>query len=324
MTSLAERLGPLIYARAPAGVQNLLLSHRGARLKTRRFGTAYTRWMELLSRSEHWSQAERDEYTYVQIRRIVKRAYLHVPYYRRIMTERKLHYDDIKGSSDLARLPVLTKDDIRQYGDQMVADDIQRRELLLGQTSGTTGSPLEFWWDQKVEIATNAMLWRHRGFAGFSFGQSYATLLGRIIVPLQRTRPPFWRLNRPWKQLFLSSFHLKEENLDAYLEAMAGHGTAFLEAYPSNAYLLARHLESRGRHFPLKAVFTSSETLLPVQREIIENRFGCRIFDYYGQAERVMFSGECEMHDGHHQFVEYGALEVLDEEGEPVGPGREG
>ena len=312
------------YRATPPAVQSFFLSRVGARLKRRRFGVEYERWMELCSEAERWSPAEQQAYVSEQVRSVVAWAWKHVPYYRRIMNERRLTPDDIRGVSDLPKLPILTKDLIRAHGDEMIADDIDRRQLTLGHTSGTTGSPLEFWWDVDVEVATNAMIWRHRRFAGFEFGRPYATLLGRVIVPLSCTEPPFWRHNRPWNQLFLSSFHLQEDNLEGYFDAMERHGCEALEAYPSNVYLFARFLESRNRRFPLRAVFTSSETLLDVQRELIEDRFVCRMFDYYGQAERVMHSGECEAHTGHHQFIEYGAMEVLDGAGEPMGPGGTG
>ncbi len=321
---MSGSLTEVVYRMAPPAVQSLLLSSVGARLRRRRFGPRYEAWMDLCRRAERWSPAERRAYADEQVRRVVRRAYEHVPHYRQIMDERRLGPGDVRGLADLPRLPLLEKDDIRRHGEALVADDVRRRDLVLGHTSGTTGSPLEFWWDREVEVATNAMIWRHRGFAGFTFGEPYATLLGRMVVPLSQRRPPFWRLNRPWNQLFLSSFHLHERNLDGYLEAMERHGARALEAYPSNAYVLARHLQARGRTLPLAAVFTSSETLLDVQRELLEERFQCRVFDYYGQAERVMYSGECAAHAGHHHFPEYGAMEVVDDEGHPVPEGGTG
>ena len=313
-----------LYDHMPAAIQSRLLSRVGAKLRNRRFNDEYHGWMSLCAEGEHWSPDQQRNYADEQVRRVIRRCFQHVPYYRRVMEERNLKPDDIQGVSDLPKLPILTKSQVRRHGDEMVADDVTRRDLILGHTSGTTGSPLEFWWDRKVDIATNAMVWRHRRFAGVEFGAPYATLLGRLIVPASRARPPYWRLNKPWNQLFLSSFHMRPENLDHYLDAMEHFQVQALEAYPSNAYLLARHLQSRDRVLPLKAVFTSSETLMDIQREVIEERFQCGVFDYYGQAERVMYSGECREHRGHHHFCEYGAMEVVDDDGNPVPRGTLG
>jgi phenylacetate-CoA ligase len=71
-------------------------------------------------------------------------------------------------------------------------------------------------------------------------------------------------------------------------------------------------------------VLTSSETLFDFQREVIEDSFQCRIFDYFGAAERVLFATECEKHEGHHLAMEYGITEVVDDNHQPLGLDRFG
>jgi phenylacetate-CoA ligase len=179
-------------------------------------------------------------------------------------------------------------------------------------------------WDRGVVVMTNACLWRSRRWAGFEFGSPYATLFGRFVVPAAATRPPFWRVNRAWNQLMLSPLHLSDVTAPLYLDAMRDFGAEALEAYPTSAYILARYAEAAGLRLPLKSVFTTSEPLLPIQRELIEDRFCCRVFDFYSQAERVMFSSECEFHDGHHVYEEYGVTELVDGAGAPVPTGSMG
>ena len=97
-----------------------------------------------------------------------------------------------------------------------------------------------------------------------------------------------------------------------------------LEAYPSAAAVLARGLRDRNRTLPLRAVFLTSEPLLDMHRELIADRFACPVFDYLGAAERCMFAGECEQHEGMHLFDEFGVSEVLDDAGRPVAAGQSG
>ena len=74
----------------------------------------------------------------------------------------------------------------------------------------------------------------------------------------------------------------------------------------------------------MKAVFTSSETLLDQQREAIEKAFSCKLFDFFGLAERVFFATECEAHDGHHINMDFGITEILKQNNEPAAPGELG
>ena len=42
----------------------------------------------------------------------------------------------------------------------------------------------------------------------------------------------------PWNQTLFSSFHMKEENLDSYVDEMERSGIVAIEAYPSTAFVL--------------------------------------------------------------------------------------
>ena len=141
---------------------------------------------------------------------------------------------------------------------------------------------------------------------------------GRVIVPMQQKKPPFWRRNIINNELFFSAFHLNENNLPYYFDKLADDNVMFLEGYPSHLYILALYLLKNNKKFPVKSVFTSSETLYPSQREIIEKAFQCRVFDYYGMAERTAFATECTVHGGHHLNSDYGITEFLDSNNESL------
>jgi len=290
-----------------------MVSAYGQKTKNERFNSMYYNVSKLFEETQHYSIAELEEYQNKKLRELLRYVYEYVPYYRNIFDKRNLVPEDIKAKSDLCKLPVLSKVELRQNFRQLISTQYTDKNLKMGHTSGTTGSPLEVAWDQNIEIVTNAVLWRHRRWSGFEFGEKYATLLGRVIVPVSKKTPPFYRVNMPWNQYLFSSFHLEDGNIEKYFETFEKKNIQYLEAYPSTAYILAKYLEQHNLHYNMNSVLTSSETLLPIQREIIEERFMCRVFDYYGMAERVMFSGECGEHNGHHLNMEYGITEFLDE-----------
>ena len=309
------------YDLMPHPVQDGMVSLRGWQLKRRRFSAAYRDFRRMFRASEGGGLEELQARL---LRVVISRAARDVPYYRRIFEDRGIDPDSVRTPGDLTRLPVLTKETVRARKEELISETYPRRRLLYGHTSGSTGASLTLYWDHNVDVAWNAALWRHREWAGVPFGVPYASLLGQVVVPPTRTRPPFWRRNRPWNQTFFSTFHLREENLDAYVEELVRGGAQALEAYPSTAFVLAQHLEQRNRTLPLRAVFTSTETLLDTQRELIEERFACRVFDYYSAAERVIFAGECEAHRGLHLFDDVGVTEVLDDDDRPVPAGQPG
>jgi phenylacetate-CoA ligase len=313
-----------IYARSPVFLQNLYVSFYGRRIRRQRFTRGHERWMELFERSQWWGPDEMGAHQDRALAELVAHCYENVPFYRSVMEERRLRPADVATRGDLIKLPIVTKDLIRRDPSAFLARGVNASSLKESPTSGTTGASFTVLWDRETDVLWNSVLWRHRGWSGFRFGARYASLLGRVVVPLEQTGPPFWRWNRPWNQVLFSSFHLKDDNIGAYVNAMREFGIEALECYPSTGYVLARFLEDRGERLPLRHVVTSSETLMPIQRELMERVFGTSILDYYGMSEAVLFAGECGKSEGYHLHAEIGIEEIVDEVGEPVPSGRHG
>lgn len=315
-----------IYDLCPVPMQNLMLSAFSARLGRQRYGRRFLEYRRLLEESQWWEPKHMREWQLLRLRRVLNHAYEHVPYYQETFRRHGFDPARVESLEDLLRLPVLERDVVKHR-----AGDLRSRapdlRLSEGHTSGTTGSPITVFYDGDMIAMNYAVMDRQYRLAGLRMardGDRVAVVRGNVIVPLQQKRPPFWRHNRDLNQLILSSFHLSPQHLDAYIGALRAFRPAVIDGYPSSLYVLARMLRNVGETLPLKAVITSSETLYDFQREAIEQAFACRVFDYYAAAERVIFSVECDRHDGHHLCEEYGVTEVLDDEGGPVPAGTEG
>lgn len=316
-----------IYDGLPAPVQNLALTGFGWWLDRNRYGGRFREYRAFLDESQWWSADRLREWQDARLREIVRHAFAQVPYYRRRFAEYGVRPDDIRTQEDLHRLPLLTRKDIIENFDDLVARSASRRSLQLGHTSGTTGSPLEVLYDIDTTRMTYAMLDRQYRWAGVNLGHGgdrVAVLRGNVIVPLERKQPPFWRHNRYHNQLLLSAFHMSPANLPEYVAEIRRFAPSVLDGYPSTLYVLARHVLASGEPLPVRAVISASETLYDFQREAIEKAFLCRVFDYLAAAERVVFSAECDRHEGHHLCLEYGVSEFLNEDGRPVPDGQPG
>ena len=313
-----------IYSHLPVVVQSAIVAGYGRRIYRQRFGPGYEELAGFLERSERDNPDRRQEYQEKRLQALIRHAYRTVQYYRRVMDERGLTPGDISTGADLVKLPLLTKEDVRLAGDDLLSTSFSKRSLRAATTSATTGSPLTVLWDGSVALMNHACYMRVRRWAGLPFGRPYATLQGRLLTPLRQKKPPFWRDNPRWKQTFFSTMHMSEENLPHYVEKFRRAGIVHLEAYPSTAFVLARYLQATDDRLPLERVITTGEPLLPAHRALLEERFQAEAFDAYGQAERVVFSSECEEHDGHHLFDEYGITEFVSEDGSRVPDGSLG
>ncbi len=320
MASLLEEA----YRRIPAWAQNALMSAYGYRIRLHRYGRRGERALAEALRHERLSPEEVRRYQDARVRQIVAHAYAHSAYYRSTLDDAGVGPGDIRGVSDLPRLPLLSKDTVRGRAAELMTSPKPLRGWWPGKTTGTTGSPLAMWYDRETCVRTGAVERRFRSWLGLGDTDWTGILLGRVVVPPARQRPPFWRVNRARREVWFSSIHMSDRTLGHYVEEIRRRRLRFLDGFPSTLYILAEHLLRNGQDLPMKAVITSSETLHPVQREAIEAAFRCPVFDFYAAAERVIFAGECEVHDGKHIAEDYGFAEVVDGDGNPVPDGEAG
>jgi phenylacetate-CoA ligase len=101
----------------------------------------------------------------LRLRRLIRHAYQHVPYYRELFDALGIRPEEIVTVSDLQRLPVLSKDDVREhlYFD-LFADNHRKREMQKVTTSTDDGAPLELYVDRtqlemRLAAALRAKTW---------------------------------------------------------------------------------------------------------------------------------------------------------------------
>src|SRR5262249_33200572 len=85
----------------------------------------------------------------VRLRPLLEHAAAHVPYYRALFAQAGICPADIRAPSDLARVPITTKADLRTgFPSGVVADNLPLSRRLRMTTGGSAGGPLEFFADR--------------------------------------------------------------------------------------------------------------------------------------------------------------------------------
>jgi phenylacetate-CoA ligase len=313
-----------IYDRSPYSLQHVLLNAYAFRIHLERYGKPFERAFNELQKTQWFSPEQIHQYQTKRLQALVTHAYNTVPFYRKRYDKHGVRPEDINDLKDISRLPLVTREDIRSMGGEFISSQYSKRTLIHGHTSGTTGSPLSCYWDKQTCVYNNAVDWRQKLWAGVHYGDRIAVLLGRTIVSTNKIDPPFWQHDRIHNILWMSSFHLSNTYLPIFVKKLRQYQPAAIEGYPSTVYILARYLKKIGETLRVKAVFTSSETLLPLQRAVIEERFEAPVFDFLGMAERVVFATQCAEAKTYHLNFEYAVNEIVDANGNAVEAGKEG
>lgn len=284
-------------------------------------GTKMLKYLKKLEETQWWPPEKLRELQNDKLRALVKHAYENVPYYRRVFQEKRLTDKDVQSVEDLHKLPVLTKDIIRQNFSDLLSRDFNKRRPFLNATSGSTGEPLKYYIDAEVASINWAGTFRGWEWAGYKLGDKRATLAGASLVP---DKSPSIVKRLRWlgeRDLPFSAVHLDEARMALYAREIASYKPRFLRGYPSAIYTFAGYLQEMNMNsIRPDAVFTTAEMLLPQQRELIEAQFRCKVFDQYGCYDGGAQAMECPEHRGFHISADRAIMEFIDEAGEPVKP----
>lgn len=315
-----------IYKSSPLFVKSMMLNVKAFLNKKQRYSDKFEFYLEEYN---NLLNAERDfilEYQKQELIKLLTECGLYVPYYKEVFKSLKINTIDIEANpyAVLSRLPLLNKRTRKEQVEQLINQNENRKTVEIGFTSGTSGTPTVNYLD-KESIERSFALW-HRfykimGFSNRDFRK--VRFSGRLIVKPTRDKAPFWIYSLIDNQLFMSSYHLKDENIEAYITKLQKFKPELIDGYPSAIYIIARYINKKNISLGFKplAISTTAETLYDFQRTEMEKAFGCKVFNQYASSEGVPPIMECR--EGKlHIHEDTGVFEFLNDENLPAKPGE--
>jgi len=293
-------------------------------LHARREGTRWPWYVKRIAAWDRLSAEEIAERQWRKLERLLKHAYENVPYYRRVFDERGLKPRDIRDFDDLRKLPILTKQDIRDHLSDLVARNIPETELVDAFTGGSTGIPMRFKRDrrcQEIHWAGNAAFaawygWRPGDRCALVWGapQDLAPWSWRYRMVASATRQPF----------ALNAYRLSDEEVRQFVVRVRRLRPVLLRGYTEAVRYVAEWAADHGVELKIPAIACTAEPLYDHQRKSIEALLGGEVFNEYGSRELGLVAAECRRHCGLHVNMFSLRLEVLSEDGASASPGEVG
>lgn len=287
-----------LYGKLPICFQNFLVSREGARIQRLRFGQNFHEILREYESRLRWSPEEIRNYSRKRFEEFFHDCTSRVPFYK-------------GNSSDLNSLPVLSKSEVRENL-SAIAAPLGREERLTVHTSGTTGAGLVFPTTLRAHREQWAVWWRFRRAHGISLETPCLYFGGRSVVPIRQKTPPYWRYNKPARQILFSAYHLNDRTAPAYLQEMIHSRAPWIHGYPSMVAVIARYSLDLGLKLQPTWVTLGAESVLPYQEAVIREAFGVSPLQHYGMAEGVANASMCrhgKLHlDEDFSFVDLVAL----------------
>lgn len=218
----------------------------------------------------------------------------------------------------LNTLPIVDKQSINLNYRSIYNPD-PNRPSQKKKTGGSTGAPFYYYVDKEHL----SWFWAHiyffwNRYGEFNPGDPFVTIAGNSLRTTHR------QLSESVYHILQNNYFIKGDVIDQDMKVSAKRiqKAVILYGYPSSILNIVRIQPEIPRLFKnLKAIFTTSEQLLPQNRESIEKAFGKPVFDMYGANDGGILTCECTEHEGYHINMlncyveiienEYGMQEIL-------------
>ena len=284
------------------------MPHRLKYALQRRLNPARFRLLDELLYNQTLSKAQLLDKQALELADIVRFAFEHTPYYR----EKYAALPDL----DPATLPILCKEEVVRQREALVARELDKSQLKIGCTGGSTGIPVSFYYDNHKSQLMRAGMCRSYMGSGWRPGQKILNFWGarqdigggstaqrlREFIAAEQTIP---------------AYQHGEAQLQQWVAAIRSYRPVLLQGYASILAELAHYIDDNRIVLPvtLIGVYSTAEVLHGWQRALMERVFRCKVYNQYGSREIPNIACECR-HGNLHVFTDMVHLESCEIDGE--------
>ena len=267
-------------------------------------GRRYASYRRSLERSQWWPREELLALQWSDLSRLLDHVFAHVPYYQSKYKAAGIERGDIRSLADFTRLPVLTRQEIREHREELRATNVAG--LLPHATGGSSGAPTRFY------ITRDSYDWRtaatHRAYSwsGCELGELTLYLWGAPVGT-----PPRWKkakveaFNALQRQEVIGTFSQSPALWQRVYEWHCRRRPVLIVGFLSSLEAYAGFLAERALRPPApRAVISAAEPLSQMARRQIEASLGTPVFNTYGSREFMSVAAECSAHQGLHIHTE--------------------
>ena len=264
-----------------------------------------------------------------RLARTVAHAYDTVPYYRETMRRLGLRPHDLRTATDLARLPIVEREEVQRDPEYFVSRAQPLERYLRVRSGGSSGAPRQIFYDASSVVANGAFVERHRAVvrklartrvryreaiieSPFGTTQIVHEFLARHVVV-----PPSLAIRR----LYVSMVEPPERNI----AALSAFRPDVIDGYGSYLEVFLPRIHSSGRPFAWPRVIVyGSDAMSGAARRLIAESIGVPVLSAYGAVEALQIGFECEQGTGYHLNVDLVPLRIVGSHGAELPAGETG
>ncbi len=228
-----------------------------------------------------------------KLKHIISHAYNNIPFYRKKFKKKGITPNDIKDTSDINKLPYITKSEIQSNKEDIIDKNIDKLKCRITTTSGSTGKPLTIYIDRN-SAAINDATWIRTYLEN---GLHLADKIAYIRTPrnFPKKKPLLERIGL-LKRKYISI----EGNPKTQMSLLEEFNPNIIRSYSSALTTIATEFKDNNNSVYPRKIFTSAELVDKESRNLINSYFNSELYDNYSCNEVALIAWECREHEGYH------------------------
>jgi phenylacetate-CoA ligase len=191
----------------------------------------------------------------------------------------------IQNYEDIEKVPIITRDIMQSYSlNKRVDARVSEKNVHKARTSGSTGQPLEIWFDKTESLIGTLKPIRYLREWGYSPFYSTIRLWGGS-EPKKSIVQKFGLFKRKDIELVAQTDDAMDEILKTKCDVLFGSR--------SSLELFAEELDKRKAEVKPRILISVSEILMKEHRDRFREKFGCNTLNTYGSEEMGNIAWEC-------------------------------
>ncbi len=261
-----------------------------------------------------------------KLKSILIHAYKNTPYYKRVFDEAKFSPYKIESRFEIQKIPFLTKAIVKNYYNDLIAQNISSKLLMKASTGGSTGVPMYFLRDKESLYLRRGQELYFDRWMGYKIGEkiSYFVAGSHFDGKIDRIKGKV--RNATCERIVNFDPHnINDEYMQAFATEYQRYKPKMIKCFPNALTPFAHFVKRNKLPIPkVRSISCTGENLYIQQRKLFEETFGGEVFEKVGTRESGVIACECKKHKGLHVFTEGVFLEILKDDGLPAKPGDMG
>ncbi len=283
------------------------------------------KYVNLMRDMEYKTSKECVELQKEKLFEIVSYSIKNVPFYRAIAKEQNIKLSKETILENIQSFPILRKQDLKRDFVNLKSEGY-KGFFFKNTSGGSTGEPTTFLQGlESKETGKGSKIFFDK-WVNKEGGDRVVKIWGSEREILQGTQGKDGFISEKILNIkTLNAFKMGNKEMNSFVNTINKEKPIVIEAYVQSIYELAKFIKRNKLkiHSP-EGLIATAGTVYEEMKELVEEVFGCKVFNQYGSREVGLAAFSCEKQEGLHMNMFDQYIEILNEDMEPCLAGETG